>query len=1501
MPAIDYSRNLLTAGFDASAMDLAEAHGGARITGGLTAEVARGVDLDLQIGAFADLDAAFRRYVNAELTGDAQASARLTGQLQVPINLFDEAGVAVRLTAAAEASAGVQLGLGLAIGDFIALVENQRGMQGLPSRLFRIFMEEIDVGGGVYAKAAISAMAYAHLVFAGRLVETVKGGVTFDPGFEVAAEWGVGLKAGAGFRCYLNMGLKEPRRLVRRTVDVLVDELIHHIDRRLPADEQEVRTLLDLLRVPLKVSFREAYEIGELITERLKVGALTSSQAEADQLALRAVQVLLEEVQRYVLRKAAEVGVEILRELLELSDVSAAEWAALEPQRRGLAGVLQAFPTEPFEPTDANRRYWQELVSAATDLGLGIAAAANPEQWTRPSAVIWSATELALAAAERVANVRATLDFLAVDPLATHAAFSGPATVQPPSAEVRRLINQTLGRAPDATLEQVNLVAFLVDDVVMGPLRTRSPEVDRLFDLFEQRVAAAQPSGAPPIEELLMSSLGAFVFSGGQPSPVATLRVLSDALEQFVEQQLRETVVPLVSDRLGDDPTDRRYFDEVCLPTLSFTLDTVFGGIDRWTAGRLPDRAFQEALSAVLMMLFGRTVVVAGDSLLSHVGRETQAMFDEAATHAGAPGGLAELLRPATGGSTEEVVEIVQEALRLGGEVFGPLPESTRDRLRHLLYEILEPLPLSDPGGLGDQLADQFFIPSRGAAEALAGELMGVAATHFRTFVERLLLRAVELALEEMEEIVEALGRQVEEWLEALGEALEAVRRMLLELAAEIARLVAEVEQRFAEAAAAFDRLTTRLVGSATRGRLLDELVSLTVSQAAPLLLENPVFGALPAEAKSEARSLMADGARLVLGPIVDLVEGTVADLAPEFDSLLTDIRQLDPDDDLVLQVGNLVLNRIQDGLTALFGDDDPAIELEFPIRFKADTPFGRIDVEETIDLGTIPLPIGDLLATVRAALEGLSIVESAVRSLAEGVASALAAELELDERQAERRTAEEHETAMARELVEAEHHSPGIAVLSPAPGSAVDGASELVIDLVDVPLSHLGLGENQAPRLHVWLNQRPLAIDAFEIEERRAAVDASGSTRVDRWPHFAPGAAVAPWGESERAPALDEARATEAVALGAGVLARPSAGLGGESISVRGDRPANTEALAVLRRREGGLSKPPSPQPDRRTKSKSRSRAGSLGRKRRGRGRGSERRPVSGDRGTGLSGRAPTSTEIADLLAPAPPGLTLRRRLEPEELERGVNTLVVAVVERRDQRTEEALSFLVAELETATAGERPVRLPTRPPADGKRPTRGKPQPVEGKTFWTPKEKRDKARRAMGEKLLAAQKPVDPRSLVKPRPARVWSAEPPYGAIELEPGAVVRARLIESDGERCLFDIGPGKTASCTHKTLARAKVAAQSLKPGSRLPMRVSRILKDGSISLAPPRQPAEPGKRQPPSKRRDSGRAPQFAIRPSERGVEADDLLGAAKGSAGKTRSQPRVKRSPKKGKDS
>jgi len=156
MPGLDLDQNLLSAGAGFSASDWAEGSASATLDFRGSAELDRGVNLEIGVGILGQLDLAFHKFLAADAKVRVEASAGLKGQIQLPTDIFGEAGVAVRLEAVAQAAAMVRLGIGLNIRDFIQLAEQDPRIDGIALVLLRILLEEVKIEAGVSGKAAFS-------------------------------------------------------------------------------------------------------------------------------------------------------------------------------------------------------------------------------------------------------------------------------------------------------------------------------------------------------------------------------------------------------------------------------------------------------------------------------------------------------------------------------------------------------------------------------------------------------------------------------------------------------------------------------------------------------------------------------------------------------------------------------------------------------------------------------------------------------------------------------------------------------------------------------------------------------------------------------------------------------------------------------------------------------------------------------------------------------------------------------------------------------------------------------------------------------------------------------------------------------------------------------------------------------------------------------------------------------------------------------------------------
>jgi len=112
LPSI--SQPLLGAGAQAK-NDWAKAEAPTSLTFTGEAQFRRGVEIAIGLNALASADAGLSRFVDAAVRGNAFAEATASLQLQLPLNLFDNFGLAIGAQAVAQAAAGIEAGLGLSI------------------------------------------------------------------------------------------------------------------------------------------------------------------------------------------------------------------------------------------------------------------------------------------------------------------------------------------------------------------------------------------------------------------------------------------------------------------------------------------------------------------------------------------------------------------------------------------------------------------------------------------------------------------------------------------------------------------------------------------------------------------------------------------------------------------------------------------------------------------------------------------------------------------------------------------------------------------------------------------------------------------------------------------------------------------------------------------------------------------------------------------------------------------------------------------------------------------------------------------------------------------------------------------------------------------------------------------------------------------------------------------------------------------------------------------
>lgn len=1277
MPSVQLDQDVFAAG-GTVATDWAQAGGNAQVSIAAGAQVRRGLNLDLGIQALASVDASVGKFLSAEVSGQASAAASVTAQIQAPMNLFQEIGFAVRLQAIAELAAAVQVSLGLKIGDFLALAERDPQMRGLPIDLLRVFLSEVNIKAGVYAKAALTAQAYAQLVITGTAVAQPTKNIR--PGFNIVAGAGVGLKAGAGFRVFAAMEINDFSRFVARSVDVLVEKACDEIKTSLPSQEAEARVLLDAARPLFKTVLRTSYELGEY----LALNAPAATAAGAQDVALRCAQVALEESQRFLLKGLTDAGFAALEAALRswVGTLSQAQWDRTQSARRALANHLKSFPAEPFDGTPAIETYWNTLVARLIDLATAALGGSVDLQTQRFISVLWSASQLALIATRRAVRADARLSVIGQPPRQAKAAFSGNLAAQPPTL-VRDHIRSSLPAPPAAgALKLDHIVEFLAADAALDFLRQHNPGVDR----FLAAMTGPLGSVANDVGRTILRNIGSVIAGGsGQPDAQATLAAIAEVLRTFMSEQIHGELVPVLRDRLASRPDLRTYLDDVFLPTTDFTLETVFGAVLDWPRRGADREALKEVLSGILMKLVGRSLVVTTDIMLAAAQAQMHGILNDLADNVEAPNGIVKQLSKAANlpVPVSEIAELTADALRIGAEVLGPLDESQRAKIRSLMYEVIDPLPSGAGPGFLQELGDAGFMPNTEAMMALATELAAIGGERFLLFVTKLIELIGSKILEELAEVLEAAQRQLQQWVDDAQQALEEMQRRLGQLLADIERLAEEVADLFNQAADNLLGVLAPLATSSGRRKFKSKLAGEIVDQALAVLTDNHVYRTLaPPDLKRAMRGMARDAVEEALdNDVIDGVLDIVGGVAEELDSIMDDVRELDPDRDLAQQIGNLMINRLTDAIYDNLGRD-PHIRVAFEIDI--------LGTRHVVSLGRVDVPAEAIVDGLRRAVRDLDAFEDALRDAARSLSSAFTKEARLQAAEAERADISAKRERLGRQRTSFQAAPRGVRILSPTPGTMAQGELPVRIEVQGLARDAV-LDEDDRPDLvHVFLNGRELPLRSFAVAD--IAETASEAPR-------AAGRAVAFDPRADLALRPHWAAATTAKT---GTKGLPRAGLRPlPATTVKGPS-RRTAALVAVAAPATTRGRPTAPlQP-------------------------AEPASPPPRRGERRFGAPLTVSQIGQLTAVSPPGIVLSRTVSGAELEEGLNTFIVSITPPGGQRVETSCVFFVEAAPARPAKPKPgeSRLPRKTPRNIADLT---PQKIIGKFVLPPKKERLKA------------------------------------------------------------------------------------------------------------------------------------------------------------------------------
>jgi hypothetical protein len=1095
MSGIDLSQPLLGAGASAKTdFAAAQARTGLNFMG--EARFKRGIKAELGLEAFVDASAEFSKFVRASIEGTAFARAQAGVQLQLALNLFDEFGFSARAEAIAEAAAGIRASLGLSIGDFILLARQDSKLVGVPLEIFLLLMEEVSIGGEFEVNVAASAKAHASISVAGTIIE--QGGD--KAGFYYTIDAGVGLAAGVGMGLKAGLEFKDFRRFYGRAVDKSVDSTLEQVSRYLPRNlllegsQQAFRPMLEVFSPVAKIAFRIAYDVG------LKITTYNPGHSSQDtsELCNAAIQTFLEEMQRYILEKTMALGLEELQRILEqeILGLATGKWDSVKPVRMRIANHLRQIPTEPFQPTVENINYWKVLTTEAIALIVEIGEP-DPDLY-RSITVLYCSTELAMEAIRSKVNT-ASAYAVAVGAgkvQTNRQPFVGALQSAPPQ-KIEAAIRSVIGSS--ASLTYADLVHFLIHDFVVDPLVAGYPDLANMLGMFSEEMMLTEHE----ILKLFLQHASAFDPSNpsnAEADPRDLLAIVIKVFDKYVDNRFKSEVLPLLLSRVTD-PVLKLYLEEVLYPAAVFIKDVGLHAILHWDQLALDNETFTESLAGVIMLLLGRSIVVVADSLVLAAQNGVSLACDDLA------GKLTDFANDPQGSHPEamsilpqadpEMIRLVARCVRIGGKVLGSLDSSTRERIRALLYQVFEVIPPGKEGDFLEKLGDDFFIPNVDDLNTVTLELAEIAKTRFGLFAKEFIQGIGLYILEQLEAFILAAIDLVVNWEKHLAQRL-------LDLAAQLKNLensLLAINHQLADALVTSDtslrRLFQVLQTSSLRNKVRLDIREKFVNKTLDELRDNTLYGMLPSNFQTGFRNAAKDAVDAAMdNGFVQTIFNLIADVADQMESLMPNVRELDPDDNLPEQLMLLILDKVEDNIRDHFGSEKPYLSinlrysfLEWQVTSVIPPRGGWIQKHLDIQLGRVRIDLTPFINLVRSAILALDSYHDVLNEACFDLARVFARELELA---AKRLSKEDRTKELNRaEVLDREHNNQPkeIAILSPRNFDHFSANIQASIFFGGVSSSYLGLGRNEAQRILIYCNGHLIPPKSLVIDDSQIGV----------------------------------------------------------------------------------------------------------------------------------------------------------------------------------------------------------------------------------------------------------------------------------------------------------------------------------------------------------------------------------------------------------------------------
>ncbi|MCU7679187.1 hypothetical protein [Bacillus thuringiensis] len=491
---------------------------------------------------------------------EASLEGSLQVQAQTPLNFFKETGLALRLEAIAKAAVAIGIESDITVEQLLEQILKKPNMKGLSGEILKLINEEFDLEGVLYGQAAIAIMAYSDMVVTGSFFSSDD---VPEPGFQMLFDYGYGFIAGAGYRCFIQANMKNPNRLVYKSTELIVDNLIKIVNDN---TSPEIR----IVEAPLKMGLRLSYEMGFNIAQ--------SSVHSESIMQSQVIKVIMEEGKKWFGRQFVRFGADILISILHNENINT-------PTSNKIINLIKEMSNDISKEKD----YLEEFLAISRTLSAEINSIQNKEKWTNAIAIFWSGLILYRNFSEEIQQKELT-------------------TIIYPEI-ITTFINNQLGLPTNTPLQLKDLIAYLSNEPLTFMLQ-QNKEFSIMIQLF-QDIFHGNPQNV--VKELFTYK---HIFNS--PNSDTTIRLLYNGLQKLNEKHYIQSFSSLLHESLNEDSEELVLLNSSVLPALEISLKVVLPEmLNSFPSGITGKGLMVEAISSALLPCIGRTFIRLFDEILN--------------------------------------------------------------------------------------------------------------------------------------------------------------------------------------------------------------------------------------------------------------------------------------------------------------------------------------------------------------------------------------------------------------------------------------------------------------------------------------------------------------------------------------------------------------------------------------------------------------------------------------------------------------------------------------------------------------------------------------------------------------------------------------------------------------------------------------------------------------------------------------------------------------------